>query len=81
MLIPVFSMKLSHKVFPRMVAVGKFDGKHPSLSAATIANKVLIHNPHKRLEKSGGRLGLSNTNADVNFSTLISKLALCAVVH
>ena len=33
-------MKLQHKIIPRMVAIGKYDGKHPCLSAATTANKV-----------------------------------------
>ena len=40
MLVPVFSMKLSHKIYPRMVAIGKYDGIHPCLTAATTANKV-----------------------------------------
>ena len=40
MLVPVFSMKLNHKIFPRMVTIGKFDGKHPCLTAATTASKV-----------------------------------------
>ena len=37
----VFTLKLNHKVLARRVAVGKFDGIHPCLVAATNGNKVL----------------------------------------
>jgi hypothetical protein len=40
MLVPVFSLQLSNKVFPRTLAVGKFNGKRPSLVGATAGNKV-----------------------------------------
>ena len=42
MLIPIFSLKLNQKVIPRTVTVGNYDGKHPSLTAATAAGKVNI---------------------------------------
>lgn len=48
MLLPVFTLKLRHKINPRMVAVGRYDGTHPCLTAATQAGKVFIHNPHTR---------------------------------
>ncbi|XP_069757157.1 BBSome complex member BBS2 [Narcine bancroftii] len=48
MLVPVFSLKLNHRINPRMVTVGKYDGIHPCLTAATQAGKVFIHNPHIR---------------------------------
>ncbi|KAF4010710.1 hypothetical protein G4228_001913 [Cervus hanglu yarkandensis] len=48
MLQPVFTLKLRHKINPRMVAVGRYDGTHPCLAAATQAGKVFIHNPHAR---------------------------------
>ncbi|XP_005991756.1 Bardet-Biedl syndrome 2 protein homolog [Latimeria chalumnae] len=48
MLVPVFTLKLNHKINPRMVAVGKYDGVHPCLTAATQAGKVFIHDPHSR---------------------------------
>ncbi|XP_036997421.2 Bardet-Biedl syndrome 2 protein [Artibeus jamaicensis] len=48
MLLPVFTLKLRHKINPRMVAVGRYDGTHPCLAAATQAGKVFIHNPHTR---------------------------------
>ncbi|OXB74090.1 UNVERIFIED_CONTAM: hypothetical protein H355_003153 [Colinus virginianus] len=40
MLVPVFTLKLSHKLQPRTVALGRFDGAHPCLAAATQAGKV-----------------------------------------
>lgn len=40
MLLPVFTLKLRHKISPRMVAVGRYDGTHPCLAAATQAGKV-----------------------------------------
>ena len=40
MLVPIFTLKLNHKINPRMVTVGKFDGVHPCLTAATQAGKV-----------------------------------------
>ncbi|XP_020386801.1 Bardet-Biedl syndrome 2 protein homolog isoform X1 [Rhincodon typus] len=48
MLVPVFSLKLNHRINPRMVTVGKYDGTHPCLTAATQAGKIFIHNPHTR---------------------------------
>ncbi len=40
MLVPIFTLKLNHKINPRMVAIGKYDGIHPCLTAATQAGKV-----------------------------------------
>lgn len=40
MLVPIFTLKLNHKINPRMVTVGTFDGLHPCLTAATQAGKV-----------------------------------------
>ncbi len=41
MLVPVFSLQLANKVFPRTVAAGKFNGRRPCLVGATAGNKVL----------------------------------------
>ena len=40
MLIPIFTLKFNQKVIPRTVTVGNYDGKHPSITAATSAGKV-----------------------------------------
>ena len=40
MLVPIFTLKLNQKIFPRLVTVGQYDGKHPCLTAATSGGKV-----------------------------------------
>ncbi|XP_075432983.1 BBSome complex member BBS2 isoform X1 [Ascaphus truei] len=66
MLVPIFTLKLNHKINPRMVAVGKYDGTHPCLTAATQAGKVFIHNPHTRSQRfSAQRLVQSSQDSDV----------------
>ena len=44
MFAPVFTLKLNQKIFPRLVTIGNYDGKHPSLTAATSGNKVVFLN-------------------------------------
>lgn len=39
---PVFTLELNHKIVPGLVAIGKYDGTHPCLTAATTADKVKI---------------------------------------
>ncbi|KAJ0029597.1 hypothetical protein NQD34_004594 [Periophthalmus magnuspinnatus] len=67
MLVPIFTLKLNHKINPRMVTIGKFDGVHPCLTAATQAGKVFIHNPHARGQRAAGhRLSQSTQDSDVS---------------
>ncbi|XP_060109643.1 Bardet-Biedl syndrome 2 protein isoform X2 [Heteronotia binoei] len=67
MLVPVFTLKLNHKILPRMVALGRYDGTHPCLTAATQAGKVFIHNPHARGQRiSANRLVLSAQDSDIS---------------
>ncbi|XP_040185084.1 Bardet-Biedl syndrome 2 protein isoform X1 [Rana temporaria] len=67
MLVPIFTLKLNHKINPRMVAVGKYDGVHPCLTAATQAGKVFIHNPHARNQRlSSNRLVQSAHDTDIS---------------
>uniref|UniRef100_A0AC11CI73 Bardet-Biedl syndrome 2 n=1 Tax=Ovis aries TaxID=9940 RepID=A0AC11CI73_SHEEP len=67
MLQPVFTLKLRHKISPRMVAVGRYDGTHPCLAAATQAGKVFIHNPHSRSQHLGApRVLQSPLESDVS---------------
>lgn len=40
MLVPIFTLKLNQKIFPRLVTVGAYDGKHPCLTGATNGGKV-----------------------------------------
>ncbi|XP_062317350.1 Bardet-Biedl syndrome 2 protein homolog [Osmerus eperlanus] len=66
MLVPIFTLKLNHKINPRMVTMGKFDGVHPCLTAATQAGKVFIHNPHARGQRQAAhRLSQSTQDSDI----------------
>ncbi|CAF0786537.1 unnamed protein product [Adineta ricciae] len=65
MLVPVFSLQLNHKVFPRTVAVGKFNGKTSCLVGATAGNKVFIHSPqdnNPQAQQLEGNVSLLNVN-------------------
>uniref|UniRef100_A0A6Q2YR38 Bardet-Biedl syndrome 2 protein homolog n=1 Tax=Esox lucius TaxID=8010 RepID=A0A6Q2YR38_ESOLU len=67
MLVPIFTLKLNHKINPRMVTIGKFDGIHPCLTAATQAGKVFIHNPHMRGQRQAAhRLSQSAQDSDIS---------------
>ncbi|XP_033751915.1 Bardet-Biedl syndrome 2 protein homolog isoform X2 [Pecten maximus] len=68
MLVPIFNLKINHKVNPRMVTIGKYDGAQSSLTCATTAGKVLIHNPHNRGLK-GGRLDITS-DGDINLLSI-----------
>lgn len=37
---PVFTLELNYKLVPGLVTIGKYDGTHPCLTAATTADKV-----------------------------------------
>lgn len=46
---PVFTLELEHKLVPGLVTLGKYDGTHPCLTAATTADKVnpiIFHKYH-----------------------------------
>ncbi|KAJ8947859.1 hypothetical protein NQ318_010005 [Aromia moschata] len=38
---PVFTLELNYKIIPGLVTLGKYDGTHPSLTAATSTDKVV----------------------------------------
>ncbi|KAG9336957.1 hypothetical protein JZ751_029974 [Albula glossodonta] len=68
MLVPIFTLKLNHKINPRMVTVGKFDGVHPCLTAATQAGKsaqdsdITLLNINQAVScLTSGKLGPSTT--------------------
>uniref|UniRef100_A0A8C9U5X3 BBSome complex member BBS2 n=1 Tax=Scleropages formosus TaxID=113540 RepID=A0A8C9U5X3_SCLFO len=79
MLVPIFTLKLNHKINPRMVTVGKFDGVHPCLAAATQAGKVFIHNPHTRAQRQAAhRLSQSAHDSDISLLN-INQAVSCLV--
>lgn len=38
---PVFTLELNYKIIGGLVTVGKYDGIHPCITAATTADKVM----------------------------------------
>lgn len=48
MLIPAFTLELNNPILKGLAAVGKFDGRHPSLTCATAAGKVFFHSPNEK---------------------------------
>ncbi|KAL4225721.1 Bardet-Biedl syndrome 2 protein [Mactra antiquata] len=68
MLVPIFTLNLKHKVNAHMVTIGKYDGIHSSLTCATAAGKVLIHNPHvkSQIGRSEGDISLLSINQQVS---------------
>ncbi|KAI6661899.1 Bardet-Biedl syndrome 2 protein [Oopsacas minuta] len=67
MLVPVFTLKLHQKIYPRLVTVGRFDGIHPSIAAATTGGKIFIHRPHLRSRPdTGGRITEGTGGLDVD---------------
>ncbi|CAC5425613.1 BBS2 [Mytilus coruscus] len=60
-----------------MVTVGKYDGKHPALTCATTAGKVLIHSPHTRGQR-GGRVDTTK-DQDINLLNINQQVSsVCA---
>lgn len=43
MAIPLFSLQLRYNIIPRLVTIGKYDGSHHCLTAATSENKVNLN--------------------------------------
>ncbi|GAB6027833.1 Bardet-Biedl syndrome 2 protein [Chamberlinius hualienensis] len=76
MLMPLYTLNLGQHILPRQLTIGRYDGVNPCLTAATIGNKVLVHNPQQRTKlsitssKSNYDVCLLNINQSVN--------ALCA---
>lgn len=44
-MIPSFSLQLENDILPKMVVIGKYDGKTPQLTCATPSGKIFLHNP------------------------------------
>ena len=51
-----FRFDLDHQILPGLCALGRFDGKNPSLALATNGGKVLLHSLSipRRLRKAAG---------------------------
>lgn len=40
---PVFNLELSYQIVPGLVTIGKYDGTHPCMTAATVTDKVSVN--------------------------------------
>jgi len=64
-MIHAFQFSLGHQILQGLCTVGKYDGKHPCLTAGTTAGKVLIHCPHNRTEESRNEVMFLNINRKI----------------
>ncbi|KAJ9598202.1 hypothetical protein L9F63_011122 [Diploptera punctata] len=79
MAVPIFTFNLNHKLLPGRVTIGKYDGTHSCLTAATTADKVLVHSPHKRMGLAVGRVIPSDTNKELALLNINQSVtSLCA---
>jgi Bardet-Biedl syndrome 2 protein len=64
-LVPTFKFTLNNTILPGIAAVGKYDGRTPSLTCGTNGGKVFMHNPHRSSVEdiSQGR-GATKSQAD-----------------
>ncbi|XP_030746348.1 Bardet-Biedl syndrome 2 protein homolog, partial [Sitophilus oryzae] len=62
---PVFTLELGYKIIPALVTIGKYDGTHPCITAATNTDKILIHSPHRKNAPSIGKIVWSESNKEI----------------
>ncbi|KAL1131419.1 hypothetical protein AAG570_011036 [Ranatra chinensis] len=48
MAVPLYTLQLNQTFIPGLVTIGKYDGSHSCITAATNGDKVLVHTPHIR---------------------------------
>uniref|UniRef100_A0A6P7FNM8 Bardet-Biedl syndrome 2 protein homolog n=1 Tax=Diabrotica virgifera virgifera TaxID=50390 RepID=A0A6P7FNM8_DIAVI len=80
---PVFTLELNYKIVPGLVTIGKYDGTHPCITAATTTDKVLIHSPHRRNNSTTGRVFWSESNkeiANLNINQTITCLTVGVIL-
>ena len=66
MLKSVFTANLNEKISPGKAAIGKFDGIHPCIVAATGSDKLLVHNPHWRSRGNETKINVA-TATDISY--------------
>ena len=69
---PVFTLKLKYKIIEGLVTVGKYDGKHPCLTCATSASKVVFYN-WKMFQLTEKKVFIQNIFLCILFLSLIFK--------
>lgn len=61
---PAFSFSLN-RILVGSVKFGKYDGIHVCLTAVTSTDKVILHNPYKKLSESNNRLSWAEASSDI----------------
>ncbi|CAH1402083.1 unnamed protein product [Nezara viridula] len=61
MTVPLFTIQLKQRMLPGRVTMGKFDGSHSCITAATTGDKVFVHSPHLKERE----LSMLNVNQSV----------------
>lgn len=61
MTVPLFTIQLKQRMLPGRVTIGKFDGSHCCITAATTGDKVFVHSPHLKERE----LSILNVNQSV----------------
>lgn len=61
---PAFSFNLN-RILVGSIKFGRFDGIHVCLTAVTSTDKVILHNPYKRLSETNNRLSWSDSSSDI----------------
>jgi Bardet-Biedl syndrome 2 protein len=76
-MIPAFTLKLGQQIQQNVVAIAKFDGKHPSLSCGTSGGRVFVHSPHGRAEEGavGDEKGDDPTMRFLNFNRKLTAMS------
>ena len=64
-LVPAFQLRLKDQILEGLATVGKYDGKHPCLTAATSGGKIFIHNPYQQ-EADGSNIKYLNINKKIS---------------
>lgn len=61
---PSFSFSLN-RILVGSVKFGKYDGIHVCLTAVTSTDKVILHNPYRKLSESNNRLSWAEASSDI----------------
>lgn len=64
-LVPAFQLRLKDQILEGLATVGKYDGKHPCLTAATSGGKIFMHNPYQQ-EADGSNVKYLNINKKIS---------------
>ena len=78
-LVPSFTLKLDDGILPGLVVVGKYDGTHPCLTAATSGGKVFIHDPFASTTDPGANDARASRVRYLNINKEITSLAAGAI--